>query len=150
MVSYQLAERFLIEPEIREEIEPFKTAITLVFNRSWPYVIYAAALLAIGALVYKAFCRYLCPLGAGLAVLGSMRQLDWLTRRSECGSRCQLCRRICEYNAIAKTGRIIYRDCFQCLDCVSIYTDPERCVAEVVLRRRGRKLSTGAARTRLA
>ena len=132
------------------EIEPFKTTITLMFNRSWPFVLYAGVLLAIGAFVYKAFCRYLCPLGAGLAVLGSMRQLDWLTRRSECGSPCQLCRTICEYNAIARDGRIIYRDCFQCLDCVSVYTDPERCVAEVVIRKRGRKLSTGVGRARMA
>ncbi len=123
------------------EVEPFKTAITLVFDRSWPFVGYAVMLLVMGAFIYKFFCRYLCPLGAALAVLGSMRRLDWLTRRSECGSPCQLCRRVCEYNAIEKEGRINYRECFQCLDCVSIYNDPERCVAEVVLRKRGRRLS---------
>ncbi len=126
------------------EIEPFKTAITLMFVRSWPFLLYAVALLVLGAFVYKGFCRYLCPLGAGLAVLGSIRQFDWLTRRTECGSPCQLCRRTCEYNAIAEDGAIIYRDCFQCLDCVSVYTDPKRCVAEVVIRKRGRNLSTGA------
>ena len=131
------------------EIEPFKTAITLVFNRSWPYVVYAVSLLIVGTFVYKAFCRYLCPLGAGLALLGSIQRLDWLTRRTECGSPCQLCRRICEYNAIAEDGRIIYRECFQCLDCVSVYTDPKRCVAEVVMRRSGRRLSPGPTRARV-
>jgi hypothetical protein len=57
------------------EVEPFKTSITLNFVRSWPYVAWAAGLVVLGALVYKAYCRYLCPLGAGLAVLGHLRQL---------------------------------------------------------------------------
>jgi hypothetical protein len=48
------------------EAEPFKTAITLNFVRSWPFVLYAGGLLAASAVVYKSFCRYLCPFGAGL------------------------------------------------------------------------------------
>jgi polyferredoxin len=142
----------VVLPGLRDglaEIEPFKTAITLVFDRSWPYVMYAVSLLIVGAFVYKAFCRYLCPLGAALAALGSVQRLDWLTRRSECGSPCQLCRRICDYKAIAEDGRIIYSDCFQCLDCVSVYTDPKRCVAEVVMRRSGRRLSSSPTRARV-
>ncbi|MEZ5706707.1 MAG: 4Fe-4S binding protein [Burkholderiaceae bacterium] len=47
------------------EIEPFKTAITLVFARSWPFVLWAVALLMLSAFVYKGYCRYLCPLGPG-------------------------------------------------------------------------------------
>lgn len=109
------------------EVEPFKTAITVAFSRSWPYVIYAAGLLLAGAFIYKFFCRYLCPLGAGLEILGSLRRFDWLVRRAECGSPCQFCRNICDYDAIGTDGRIDYRECFQCLDCVSIYYDPERC-----------------------
>jgi polyferredoxin len=40
------------------EVEPFKTAITLSFNRSWPYVAYALALLAIGLFVQRLYCIY--------------------------------------------------------------------------------------------
>jgi transcriptional regulator of nitric oxide reductase len=123
------------------EVEPFKTAITVSFSRSWPYVIYAVGLLLIGAFIYKFFCRYLCPLGAGLEILGSVRRFDWLIRRSECGSPCQFCRSACDYDAIRTDGCINYRDCFQCLDCVSIYYDPERCLAEITLRKTGRPLS---------
>ena len=119
------------------EVEPFKTAITVVFSRSWPYVGYAVGLLLIGAFIYKFFCRYLCPLAAGLEVLGLMRRFDWITRRPECGSSCQYCRSVCDYDAITTDGRIDYRECFQCLDCVSIYHDPERCVAEIALRKKG-------------
>ncbi|MDX1765249.1 MAG: 4Fe-4S binding protein, partial [bacterium] len=131
------------------EIEPFKTAITVVFSRSWPYVSYTVGLLVLGAFVYKFFCRYLCPLGAGLEILGSMRRFNWLIRRSECGTPCQFCRSACDYDAIRRDGRINYRDCFQCLDCVSIYYDPERCLAEVALRKTGRPLSSRRAAPRM-
>ncbi len=122
------------------EAEPFKTAITLMFARSWPAVAYALLLLAAGAFAYKAFCRWLCPLGAGLALLGRLRRRDWLARRSECGRPCQLCRRRCEYGAIAADGRIRYDECFQCLDCVAIHDDPRRCVPLVIHARSGRRL----------
>ena len=62
----------LIAPQLTDmvvEVEPFKTAITLNFVRSWPFVVYALGLLIAGMIVFKPFCRYLCPLGAGLAVL---------------------------------------------------------------------------------
>lgn len=122
------------------EVEPFKTAITLYFVRSWPFVAYAAGLLALNLFVYKGFCRYLCPLGASLALLGRVRILDWIPRRPECGSPCQLCKVRCRYGAIASTGRIDYAECFQCMDCVTIIHDPEQCVPEVVTRKRRRQI----------
>ncbi len=49
------------------EVEPFKTAIILKFAREWPFVLYAAGLLAAGLFIERFFCRYLCPLGAAPA-----------------------------------------------------------------------------------
>jgi len=109
------------------EVEPFKTAITLVFVRSWPFVAWALALLLLSIVVFKGFCRYLCPLGAGLAILGKLRRLDWIARRAECGTPCQTCRHRCDYAAIAPDGRVAYDECFQCLDCVAIHDSDERC-----------------------
>lgn len=122
------------------EIEPFKTSITLIFDRSWPFVLWAVALLALSLFVYKGYCRYLCPLGAGMAVLGKLRIFNWLPRRDECGSPCQLCKQRCEYQAIPKSGKIDYNECFQCLDCVVIYDDDTQCVPLIVEKRGGRKL----------
>ena len=122
------------------EIEPFKTAITVGFIRTLPFVIYAVALLAAGAFCYKFFCRYLCPLGAAMTLGGKLRRLDWLTRRSECGRPCQRCRHACSYEAIARDGAIRYDNCFQCLDCVGIYHDGERCAPVLLYRRKGRRL----------
>ncbi len=121
------------------EVEPFKTAITLVFVRSWPFVAYAAGLLLVGAFLYKGFCRYLCPLGAALALGGQARLWRWLPRREACGAPCQLCRHRCEYHAIERSGAIRYDECFQCLDCVGIYHDPTRCAPLLLEARKGRR-----------
>lgn len=120
------------------EAEPFKTAITLNFVRSWPFVLYAAGLLLGSALVYKFFCRYLCPFGAGLAVLGRFRLLDWLPRRKECGTPCQTCRHRCEYEAIRADGGIRYDECFQCMDCVVIHQSDALCAPLILEKKRAR------------
>lgn len=125
------------------EVEPFKTAITTFFIREWYYVAYAVALLLFSMVLFKGFCRYLCPLGAVMAIGGLIRGRDWIARRAECGSPCQLCRVKCNYGAIKKTGEIQYSECFQCLDCVAIHDDPARCVP-LVLAAKGRKRKAAA------
>jgi transcriptional regulator of nitric oxide reductase len=122
------------------EVEPFKTAITMRFDRTWPFLAWAVGLVAAGAVAYKAFCRWLCPLGAALALLGRVRRLDWLARRLECGKPCQTCRHACDYQAIEPSGRIDYPECFQCMECVAIYHDDRRC-APLVLLRKGRTMA---------
>ncbi|MBL1405391.1 MAG: 4Fe-4S binding protein [Rhizobiales bacterium] len=119
------------------EIEPFKTAVTTFFVREWYYVAYAVGLLLISMVLFKGFCRYLCPLGAFMAIGGLFRLNDWIERRAECGSPCQLCKVKCNYNAIKKTGEIKYSECFQCLDCVTIFDDDKKCVP-LILQTKGR------------
>lgn len=118
------------------EFEPFKTAITLNFVRAWPHVLWAAGLVIAGAFVHKAFCRYLCPLGAGFALAGRVRMLRWIPRRSECGAPCQTCRHRCDYQAIRPDGTIAYPECFQCLDCVAIHASDARCAPRLAGGRR--------------
>jgi hypothetical protein len=119
------------------ELEPFKTGITLYFIRAWPFVAYAVAMVLASALVYKFFCRYLCPFGAGLAILGKLRLLQWLPRRAECGTPCQTCRHRCDYQAIRPNGTIDYAECFQCMDCVVIYHSDTQCAPRILQARRG-------------
>ena len=117
------------------EVEPFKTSITLNFVRAWPFVLWAVALVMASSFVYKGYCRYLCPLGAGMAVLGKLRRVDWIARSSECGQPCQRCRNDCAYQAIDKQGAVDYDECFQCLDCVVIYESDALCVPRILEQR---------------
>jgi transcriptional regulator of nitric oxide reductase len=121
----------IFAPKLAEsliEVEPFKTSITLIFDRQIPYVIYALFWLFLGMFLFKGFCRYFCPLGAFLSILGKLRILNWLPRRYECGNPCNNCHKSCNYQAIdKKSGTIKYTDCFQCMDCVQIYSDKNLC-----------------------
>lgn len=118
--SLSTAERFA-------EIEPFKTAITLKFDRQWWFVLYAVLLLVINIFTRKVYCRYICPLGAALAIPSKFRLFDWLKRRKECGSPCQLCAKECEIQAIHPDGQINANECHYCLDCQMTYHNDEKC-----------------------
>ena len=127
------------------EVEPFKTAITMKFQRTWPYVAYGGALLLVGLFVERAFCRYLCPLGAVLALGGKLRQLAPLKRRAECGSPCHLCERHCPIQAIEPTGKINMTECFYCLDCQVVYHDTHACPPLIADRKRRDRVPVAAA-----
>lgn len=121
---------------VAEEVEPFKTAITAMFVRGLPYVIYAVALLSIGLFTERAFCRFLCPLGGALAILDRLHLINLLKRRPECGSPCHLCERSCPVKAIRPSGKIVMAECFQCLDCQVEYYDDKRCPPLAMMRKR--------------
>jgi polyferredoxin/Na+-translocating ferredoxin:NAD+ oxidoreductase RnfG subunit len=109
------------------EVEPFKTAIVLHFNREGIFLYYAVGLLVIAVFNRKFFCKYLCPLGAALAVPAPLRIFDWLRRRKECGRPCQICAKQCEVQAIRPTGEINPNECHYCLDCQVTYWDDHQC-----------------------
>ncbi len=118
------------------EIEPFKTTITLKFVRALPFVIYALALLVGSAFIQRLFCRYLCPLGAALAIPGDNRMFVWLKRRRQCGTECNICATKCPVQAIHPEGRINPHECIYCLNCQSIYYDDTKCPPLIDRRKR--------------
>nr|WP_240535082.1 NosR/NirI family protein [Notoacmeibacter marinus] len=115
------------------EIEPFKTAIILKFQRDWPYVAFVVALLAAGLFIERFYCRYLCPLGAALAIPARLRMFDWLKRYRECGNPCKRCANECMVQAIHPEGHINPNECHQCLHCQVLYQSPTKC--PVVIKR---------------
>ena len=119
------------------EVEPFKTAIILKFVREWPYVIFALAVLLPGLFIERFYCRYLCPLGAALAIPGKMRMFSWLKRYKECGSPCQRCSNECMVQAIHPEGDIDVNECLYCLHCQVLYTDDHAC--PVMIQKRLKK-----------
>ena len=132
------------------EVEPFKTSIILKFAREWPFVLYALTLLAAGLFVERFFCRYMCPLGAALAIPGRIRMFEWLRRWPECGSPCQRCANECPVQAIHPEGHINVNECIYCMHCQELYFDDHRCphMIQVRLKREKRQaLSSPSMRT---
>jgi NosR/NirI family nitrite reductase transcriptional regulator len=117
------------------EAEPFKTAISLRFLRAWPFLLFVAALLFAGLFIERFYCRYLCPLGAGLAIPAKLKIFDWLKRRPQCGRECRMCETKCTVGAIDALGRINANECVLCLRCQVIMNDAAQCP---VLKRRAR------------
>jgi len=100
-------------------------------------------LLAAGLFVERAFCRFLCPLGAAMAIGGRLRlrRFTVLKRRKECGSPCQLCANRCPIQAIEPSGAINMDECFYCLDCQVIHNDATVCPPLVNEAKRNRKIA---------
>ncbi len=134
--------------QLLAEVEPFKTAIVLQFLRAWPFVLYALLLLAAGLFVHRFYCRYLCPLGAALAIPARLRQFEWLRRRRQCGVECRICATTCPVQAIQPEGQIHPGECIYCLTCQVNYHDDQLCpplVQRRLRRERRRAMAREAA-----
>ena len=121
---------------ILAEAEPFKTAISMRMIRAWPFVLFVLALLIAGLFIERFYCRYLCPLGAALALPAKLKIFDWLHRRPQCGRECRLCETKCTVGAIDPLGRINPNECVLCLRCQVVMNDAKTCP---VLKRRARQ-----------
>lgn len=134
----------IAEAEHFAEIEPFKTSIILKFVRDWPFVIYALTLLSIGLFIERFFCRYLCPLGAALAIPGRLRMFEWLRRWPECGSPCQRCANECPVQSIHPEGHINVNECIYCMHCQLLYYCDQRCPHMIMVKARRDKLKASS------
>lgn len=123
------------EALVLAEVEPFKTAISMRMMRAWPFVLYVLVIIIAGLFIERFYCRYLCALGAGLAIPAKLKIFDWLNRRPQCGRECRLCEQKCTVGAIDPLGRINPNECVLCLRCQVIYSDPNTCI---ILKRRQR------------
>src|SRR5574340_343312 len=121
------------------EVEPFKTTYLVggFWNRTWPFVTFWVILFGASIFFERPFCKYLCPLGAALAVPSTFRWWG-LKRKKECGP-CAACAVGCGSQAIDKTGRIDQRECLLCLDCQILYYDDHACPPLVQERKRRTK-----------
>ncbi len=75
-----------------------------------------AALLVLALARRRFWCRYLCPLGAVLALTAA--KTPFRRRVGRCREKCSLCRSRCRMNAIRGDGSYIPSECILCLDCI--------------------------------
>ncbi|WP_293237356.1 NosR/NirI family protein [Paludibacterium sp.] len=108
------------------EIEPFKTTFLVgVLHRSWPFVLFWTVIIGLSIFVERPFCKYLCPMGAALALPTRFR-LFALRRKPGC-TTCHACAVGCGSLAIDEQGRIDQMECLLCLDCMVMYYDEHSC-----------------------
>ncbi|MBW7656615.1 NosR/NirI family protein [Hydrogenophilus thermoluteolus] len=121
------------------EVEPFKTTFLVgILERGGLFAAYASVLLGLSLFMERPFCKYLCPLGAALALPTTFRWFG-LRRKAEC-TQCTACARGCGSLAIDAVGRIDHRECMLCLDCMVLYHDPHACPPLAAERKRREKL----------
>ena len=95
----------------------------------WPALAILLGVLAVSMLVERAFCRYLCPLGGALSILGRLSILRIHRSASAC-TDCDLCTKPCPVGIdVAKAAPVVSADCIGCLECVA--TCPKAGVLEV-------------------
>ena len=133
--------------ETLAEIEPFRTSIVLRFFRGWPYLLFVFSLLAAGLFIERFYCRYMCPLGAALAIPGKMRLFNWLKRYRNCGDPCQKCAQDCMVQAIDPQGNINPNECLYCLNCQQLYYDKDACPVVIHALAKSRKIDPAAGKT---
>lgn len=124
--------------EYMAEVEPFKTYVVKL-NRGWIFVAWFGLVVVSSMLVYRSFCRYICPLGGMLALparLTSIFPLVKLKRYDYCGT-CRIGERSCDPQAIRRDGSIDAAECLYCLDCQVKYYDEEICPV-LLLKAKGR------------
>ena len=127
------------------EIEPFKSTFLVPFwTRHWGFALYWIALAVWSLFTFRPFCRYICPLGAGLAIFNSFR-FAGPRRRAFC-TNCKICTKGCEPRAIRDDGTIDPRECLSCMECEANYRSPSICppliaVERLTLKTKGRELT---------
>ena len=128
---------FLYNAEIGEmmaEVEPFKsTFFVAIWTRHWGLILWWSVLIALSFTTYRPFCRYICPLGAALAIPSTGR-LSSPYRRDFC-TKCKICARGCEPRAIRPDGTIDARECLNCWECESNWQNDQICPPLVKIRR---------------
>ncbi len=142
---------YLYSPELGErlaEVEPFKSTFFVApWTRHWGLFGWWLLLAGASLVMYRPFCRYVCPLGAALAVGSSFRTLG-PRRRQFCG-KCRICPRGCEPLAIGPDGRIDPRECLSCMECEANYADADVCPPLIALARLEPGAQNAAAREKL-
>jgi polyferredoxin len=92
-----------------------------------------AVLLTATIVVRNLYCRFLCPVGAALALLSNLTIFK-IKRWKECRT-CKICEKTCEWGAI-QGPTIVKSECVRCDDCERLYADTQKCPHWIIIRRR--------------
>jgi polyferredoxin len=102
-----------VDAFIRQHLLPFRA---MAFYLAWLSAAILAAIFALELFARRFWCRYLCPLGGMLGLVGRQSMLKRLPG-GVCKS-CSHCAAICRMDALDAAGGFSPENCTLCMDCV--------------------------------
>ena len=103
--------------------DPYRTIFGLgwlfEFNpaEAWGAYLVAAIILIASLFVERAWCRYACPLGGAISLVGKVSFLR-IRRNGESCKGCNVCEKPCPVKLPVATAKTISSNCIGCLACV--------------------------------
>jgi polyferredoxin len=127
VIGYYILTR---DPLIYRFVEPF-----WMFTRQGLPVMWVglAVLLTATLFVRNLYCRFLCPLGAFIALVSTVSAFR-IPRWSECNT-CKICEKTCEWGAI-RGPKIVVTECVRCDDCERLYSNKKKCPHWLIIQRK--------------
>ena len=112
------------------DYDPYRTIFSLgwlfEFNLAehWPAYVVALVILAGSLLIRRFWCRYLCPLGGLISILGNFSLLR-IRRSADNCKGCAVCNAPCPVKIdVARAKSAVSADCIGCLECVEACPRP--------------------------
>jgi polyferredoxin len=97
------------------EYDPFRTLFNMIFT-DWVSVLLLVLLLVSSVLVYRPFCRTMCPVGVILGWISLLPGARRMSVKKECVN-CGLCNKECAMHAISRTSEKTVLDSENCITC---------------------------------
>ncbi len=109
--------------------DPYRTLFGLgwlfEFNLAESWLAYAVVIAVLGSSLFveRAWCRYACPLGGAISLLGNL-SLSRIRRSGDACKGCNVCQTSCPVKLPVATANTISSNCIGCLACVQACPRP--------------------------
>ncbi|MDN5347915.1 MAG: hypothetical protein PWP65_1479 [Clostridia bacterium] len=105
---------------IFRDYDPYAALIRITEIELGAAAVILAIVLVLSFFIDRPWCRYACPLGAIIGLIGKI-SLVKIARRKELCTQCGLCNRKCPMSIDVKNAGIISNaDCNNCLNCLEV------------------------------
>jgi polyferredoxin len=115
-----ISQLLITHTNLYKQIDPFATIYNFYSGHSIGWVL-VAIIIACSFLLYRPFCKTVCPIGLILGWISKIPGASVLTVKQNCNP-CLLCSKSCSINAIThhnKIGKLDNQECIRCGECLN-------------------------------